>query len=57
MIVITGTTQEGFIKPQRILTNEEKESVVFTLFDGNNYNYYQLNDELPIINLEPEIIE
>ena len=49
MIQVKLIQLEGVYTPERELTAEEKQSVIFTLFDGVNANYYQQGDELPII--------
>jgi hypothetical protein len=52
MIQVKLIEVNGALTPERDLTNEEKQSVIFTLFDGVNANYYQQGDELPELNLE-----
>jgi len=52
MIQVKLIQINGALTPERELTNDEKQSVIFTLFDGVNANYYQQGDELPIINYE-----
>lgn len=49
MIQVKLIQLNGVYIPERELTSEEKQSVIFTLFDGVNANYYQQGDELPII--------
>lgn len=52
MIQVKLIQLEGIYTPERELTNDEKQSVVFALFDGINANYYQEGDVLPIIETE-----
>ena len=54
MIQITSIQENGTIRPQRELTTEEKQSIVYVAFDGTNYNYYEQGDELPILDLGEE---
>ena len=49
MIQIQLIEENYALIPARELTQEEKETVIFTLFDGENVNYYQIGDDLPII--------
>lgn len=47
MIQVKLIQKDGVYIPERELTQEEKQTVIFTLFDGENANYYQQGDELP----------
>ncbi len=51
MIVIKAINEEGTLKPERELTNEEKLTVTKMLSDGVNFTYYQ-GDE-PIVEEQP----
>lgn len=55
MIVIKAINEEGTLKPERELTNEEKSTVTKMLSDGINFTYYQ-GDEL-IVEEQPIIEE
>jgi hypothetical protein len=54
MIQILGIKENNTIRPERELTAEEKQSVIYVAFDGNNYNYYQQGDEVPFLDLGEE---
>lgn len=55
MITIEAIQQEGFIRPERELTEEEKLTVTSALSNGVEYIYYE-GDE-PEIDIEDDYLE
>jgi hypothetical protein len=51
MIVIQAIKEEGFIRPERQLTEEEKINITSTLSNGVEYIYYE-GDEPEMTNEE-----
>jgi len=47
MIVIEAVFENNTVRPLRLLTDDEKKTIIFTKIDGTNYNYYQIGDEIP----------
>jgi hypothetical protein len=51
MIIIEAISENNTFRPSRILTDEEKLTIIYTKFDGVDYKYYQHGDEVPILDL------
>jgi hypothetical protein len=47
MIIIQAIIFEDTASPERELTPEEKETVIFTRYINEQYEHYQIGDQLP----------
>ncbi len=55
MITIKLIEEEGTLRPERQLTEEEQSTVIFTLMNGVDALYYQYGDELPVIDYGEDV--